>query len=99
MNKDEFGQTIRANLNEDISSANSYQLSLEPQAGAIINKTATIGTVNITEGDEKWLANQYVEYVVEDGVLDKAGQWRKKGKAIFSTKEVLGNYSRFTVLP
>ncbi len=98
MNKGEFGQVIRANLNQDISSANSYKMVLQPQEGDSVEKTATLGASNITVGDESWLANEYVEYTVESGILDFTGQWRRKGKATFSNKEIIGNYSRFTVL-
>ena len=100
MNKGEYGQTIRANLGEDISSATEYKIILEPQSGDKLEKTATLGTSNVTEGDETYLANEYVEYVIESGVLDYSGLWRVKGEATISgTSKKIGNYKRFTVLP
>ena len=98
MNVDEFGQTIRANIGEDVSSLTTYKMILEPELGKSEEKIATLGTVNVVEGDETFLANQYLEYVVEKDVFHKAGQWRKKGKASTPNQEVSGNYSRFTVL-
>jgi len=99
MNVNEFGQTIRANIGEDVSSLTDYKMILEPELGKRVEKVATIGVVNVVEGDETFLANQYLEYVVESEVLDRSGQWRKKGKATSSTQEISGNYARFTVLP
>jgi len=98
MNINEYGQIIRANIGKDVSSANSYKINLEPIIGEIVEKPATLGVVNIVEGDETWLANQYVEYVVEEGVLSYAGQWRKRGKAQSTSSNANGNYSYFTVL-
>jgi len=98
MNVNEFGQTIRANIGEDVSGLTTYTMILEPELGESVEKTATLGAVNIVEGDETFLANQYLNYVVESEVLDRAGQWRKKGKATSPTQEISGNYQRFTVL-
>jgi len=98
MNVNEFGQTIRANIGEDVSSLTSYKMILEPELGVEVEKDATLGTVNIVVGDETFIANRYVEYVVEEKVLDRKGQWRKKGKATSATQEISGNYQRFTVL-
>ncbi len=98
MNKNEFGQTIRANIGEDVSSLTTYKMILEPELGNSVEKNATLGTSNIVVNDETFLANQYVEYVVESEVLDRIGQWRKKGKATSPTQEISGNYQRFTVL-
>ena len=98
MNVNEFGQIIRANIGEDVSSLTSYKMILEPELGDSVEKPATLGTVNIVENDETFIANQYLEYVVESEVLDRKGQWRKKAKATSSTQEISGNYQRFTVL-
>jgi len=98
MNKNEFGQTIRANFGEDVSLANSFKMILEPEQGILVEKNAILGTVNIVDGDQDFLANEYVEYTIEAEVLNRSGQWRKRGKATFSNKETLGNFARFTVL-
>jgi len=98
MNVNEFGQTIRANIGQDVSSLTTYKMILEAETGKCIEKDATLGTVDVVEGDETFLANQYLEYVVESEVLDRVGQWRKKAKATSATQEISGNYQRFTVL-
>ena len=95
----EFGQTLHANLGEDVSAATSYAMILQPELGVLVEKVATLGTVNLVVGDETFLANEYVSYVVEPNVLDKPGAWRIKGKAPFSsTVEKVGNFRRITVL-
>ena len=99
MNVNEFGQTIRANIGEDVSSLTTYKMLLEPELGKGLEKIATLGTSNVVEGDETFIANEYIEYVVESEVLDRQGQWRKKGVATSPTQEISGNYQRFTVLP
>jgi len=71
---------------------------LEPELGKSEEKIATLGTVNVVEGDETYLANNYLEYVVEENVFHKSGQWRKKGIATTPNQEISGNYERFTVL-
>lgn len=99
INKDEYGQTLRVNLGEDVSTATSYEFILEPKFGDKLEKVGILGTVNITVGDEDWLANEYIEYVTIDGDIDHAGQWRMKGIATMSaTETVNGDYSYFTGL-
>lgn len=100
INVNETGQVIRANFGQDISAATSYNFIIEPQAGAKQEKTtATVGTINVTVGDETYLANQYIEYTTLTGDIDQAGQWRLKGEATLSaTQKVISDYQRFTVL-
>lgn len=98
LNKDEFGQTLRVNLGEDISSATSYKMFIEPQLGTLLEKTATLGTTNVDVDDETYLANQYVEYTTIDGDMDYAGTWRLKGIAVYASSEIHGDYKKFTVL-
>ena len=98
LTKNEFGQTLRANLGEDISNATSYKMILQPQLGETLEKTATLGTVNIVVDDETYLADQYVEYTTIVDDLDYTGTWRLKGIAVYSTSETIGDYRKFTVL-
>jgi len=103
-NVNEFGQVLRANMGEDVSTNIGLEFILEPEAGTKLTKTQSdgvvVGTVAVTEGDKSLAANQYLEYTVKDGDLDQSGRWRKKGIAkISTTNEKVGNYERFTVLP
>ena len=103
-NVGEFGQTLRAAIGQDVSTNISLTFTLQNQTGDKLERDATqgvtVGTVEVTEGDTVYLANEYLEYVVLDGDLDRAGRWRKKAAAKLSqSQEVVGNYERFTVLP
>ena len=103
-NQGEFGQTLRAAIGQDVSSNIGLTFTIEPQAGKKLERDqsegVTLGTVDVTEGDTLYLANEYLEYVVQDGDLHTSGRWRKKAAAKMSqTQETIGNYERFTVLP
>ena len=99
INKDEYGQTLRVDLGEDISTATAYAFILEPKYGAKLEKTGTLGTANAVVGDETFLANQHIEYILADGDINKSGQWRMKGEATMSaTNKVIGDYVQFTVM-
>jgi hypothetical protein len=99
INNGEYGQTLRVSFNEDVSTATAYNFVLEPKYGDKLEKTGTLGTVNIDVGDETWLANEYIEYILADGDIDQDGQWRKKGEATMSaTDKRITDYSYFTVL-
>lgn len=103
-NVDEFGQTLRAAIGQDVSTNIGLTFTIEPQAGKKVERDqsegVTVGTVDVVEGDTEYLANQYLEYVVKDGDLHTSGRWRKKAAAKLSqNEEVIGNYERFTVLP
>jgi hypothetical protein len=99
LNKDEYGQTLRVNFNEDISTATAYNFILEPKRGDKLEKTGTLGTSNVDVDDETYLANQYIEYVTADGDIDQAGQWRMKAEATMSSTQVIStDYQEFTVL-
>ncbi len=87
LNKSEFGQVVRVNMLEDISTATDLKLSLEPRLGTKLEKTASngvvVGTIDIVEDDETYLANQYLAYTIKEGDLDYIGQWRIKGEVTF----------------
>jgi len=81
-------------------SKNAHRDSDKPR-GAVIatNPDVTVGTVDITVGDEVYSANEYLEYTIQADDLSKSGTWRVKGSAdISSANRVIGDYKRFTVL-
>ena len=101
LNVGEYGQTLRVNFREDISAGLSFDFELEPQRGNTSEKIgmATLGTVDYTNGEEKLLANEYIEYIIKSGDLYKAGEWRMKGSAIISdTHKIVSDYQSFVVL-
>lgn len=103
LNKNETGQTVRANLAQDISTATAYKFILEPKVGVKLEKVdsdgVVLGTSNIVVDDETYLANQYIEYTIKEGDLNFSGLWRFKGEATLSnTSKVIGDYKRVRVL-
>jgi hypothetical protein len=102
-NVGEYGQILRASIGQDVSTNVGLTFTIQPQVGPQITRSqsegVSVGTADITIGDIKYLANEHLEYIVKDGDLDKAGNWRKKaGASLSSTVEVVGDYEIFSVL-
>lgn len=102
MNVNEYGQLFRFNAFTDISST-TPTLILEPRVGECIERTIpdiSIPAATITVNGQTFNANEYVEYVVQEGDLTYAGRWRAKLKTLYSpTKELISDWQRFTVMP
>lgn len=104
LNKCEYGQVVRVNLLQDVSTNTELKFILEPQFGNKLERGASdgvsVGTSNVTVDDETYLANEYLEYTVKSGDLDYAGTWRMRGEAqLSSTVRVIGDYKIIEVLP
>jgi hypothetical protein len=99
-NKGEIGSIIRVNAGEDVSSAASVVIILQPEAGTVKEFTATVPAVTVTVDNVTYTANEYAEYTTtskED--LDYIGRWRKKVESTFSSVLVTQtNYVKFRVL-
>lgn len=83
-NKDASGQKLRVNFNQDISSGSIFKMYMEPQINGEVREIspAVLGTSDVMVGDEKFLANQYLEYTIQaDDFEDYTGIWRVKGTA------------------
>jgi len=103
LNKNEYGQVLRINFNQDVSGATDLTFLLEPKYGTEVSKTnltgVTVGSSNVDVGDSSYLANEFIEYTIESTDLDYAGQYRMKGKAKLSaTNEIVSDYVFFNVL-
>jgi len=100
-NKGEYGSVLRVNLDTDISAGTSLTVYLEPQRGdeKTFTTNVVVGSSNVTVDDEGFLANQYLEYTLQDGDLDQAGQWRARGSVIVAGILMKSDYVKFTVLP
>jgi hypothetical protein len=116
LNTNEYGQVLRANIGQDVSTATGYTFVLQPKVGQSTNTNATastqpdgavirtgtdvtLGTTDVTVGDETYLANQYVNYTVKENDLSHSGLWRFKGEATMSTtNKIVGDYKLLTVL-
>lgn len=103
LNKDEYGQVVRANIGIDVSTNTALTFVLEPRVGTKLEKViadgVVVGAVNVVVGDQTFQANEYLEYTTKDGDICKSGLWRLKGIAQTSpTVKVVGDYRRITVL-
>jgi len=100
-NKGEYGSVLRVNLDTDISAGTSLTVYLEPQRGdeKTFTTNVVVGSSNVTVDDEGFLASQYLEYTLQDGDLDQAGQWRARGSVIVAGILMKSDYVKFTVLP
>ena len=101
LNYNEIGQVIRVNVGEDIS-ASTPTLLLLPEFGVEkeITTGVTVGIVDVTENNEIFYADQYIEYTTVDTDLDYAGKWKKKARLLFSSANIQQtDYQKFRVLP
>lgn len=111
-NKDSFGQTLRVNFYQDISTGSKFEMEIQPQfQGAVIADSnqsedgrprkvpATLGIVDVVVDDMKLLANQYVEYTTREDDFKDVGRWRTKGIATLPTETIATNYQFFRVMP
>jgi len=103
LNKDEFGQVLRANIGLNVSVNIGLEFILEPRIGKALTKAdvdgVTVGTNDVVVGDQTFMANEYIEYTTQDGDIDQSGVWRIKGAAqISSSVKAVGDYRRITVL-
>lgn len=96
-NKNEYGQVIRANIRQDVSTNTGLEMVIQPEVGrsknaslvsgkpngavVVNNPDVTVGATTITVGDETYEANKYVEYTIKADDLSKSGIWRVKGSA------------------
>jgi hypothetical protein len=100
-NKDDIGQTLYVDFNQDISTQTAISIKLNPQSGDELTKTGTLGTSDVWVEDQKMLANQYATYTVEDGVFDDwsdDAKWQYKGIATLTSTTVATDYRDFTVM-
>ena len=99
-NKGEIGYPIRVNAGEDISSATSVVIILQPEAGTAKEFTATVPNVTVTFNGVTYTANEYAEYTtLKEDDLDYVGKWRKKAESTFSSTNIpQTNYVKFRVL-
>ena len=99
-NKDAYGQKLRVNFGQDISAATALTMTIEPQVGEKQSLTPTLGTSDVNVGDERYSANQSVEYTTTDGQFDVyVGLWRKKASALVGSEMISVDYTQFRVMP
>jgi len=101
LNQGEYGQVLRVNFGEDISTNTALELTIQPKHGAskTIVTGVALGTSNAEVGDDTFLANEFITYTLIANDLNFKGQFRMKGKATMSTtKVIISDYVYITVL-
>ena len=100
-NKKEYGAILRVNLGTDISAGTDLKVILEPERGdkKEFTSNVAVGTSNVTVDDSQFLANQYLEYTIQEDDLDKEGLWRARGSAVVSSELIKSDYVKMTVFP
>jgi hypothetical protein len=99
-NVNAYGDKLRVNFNEDVSSATVYTMTAQPEVGEELTLTpVALGTVDVYEGQDLLRANQYIEYVTAiNDFKDYIGRWRVKGEALLASgRNVSMNYRKFGV--
>lgn len=97
----ETGSILYVNLGEDISAGTELTVILEPLRGKKKEFTTNVavGSSNTIVDDQTFLADQFLEYTIQEDDLDFVGQWRARGSAIVSGELVKSDYVKLTVLP
>lgn len=103
LNKGEYGDVIYVNFGQDISSATSLTIEIEPKFGEKLTKVAgdgvSVGSSNVAVADQIYLANRYLKYTTKSGDIDKSGQWRYRGTAnLSSTSKLVTDFELVRVL-
>lgn len=107
MNINEFGNTIRVNLGEDITGF-THELHLISPAPVVKRQIKTaedglvIGVASLTIGDVTLNPGEYLEYVFKEGDIFIAGEWRVRvySTATDNNRRKLSSFeSFFTVDP
>ena len=105
LNHGEYGDTIRVNMGEDVSTNTALTITFQPKYGDPVTRTqadgVAVGSADVEVDDETYQADEYLEYTLQDGDLDAfIGQWRMRGEVqISATNRVIGDFRYFTVLP
>lgn len=99
VNQGEYGQILRFNVSEDISTA-SVTLEFLDKTGTVTTKSATTPASDATLSDGTvFKANEYGQYTVESGLLDNAGLLRVRLVATYSSpaKVLKTQYKRILI--
>jgi len=76
----EYGRVLYFNAGVDISQATEYTLQFTKPDGATTYEVGALGLVDITGKNIEceavtYLAGQYAEFTIPEGLLDVAGRW------------------------
>ena len=107
MNVDEYGNVLRFNVGEDISSTTNILKITGPYTSnkELILGVAdglAVGTIDISLPDGDYLANQYVTYTFQEGDIDIQGVWQARLSVTLSgnaARKITDKKASFKVYP
>jgi len=98
MNVGEYGNLLRFNVKEDISSYTELSLEfIDPCQNTLVT-VPVIGTSQVVTDAGTFDANEYVEYTFASTDIDVAGWWKVRVAVTFAAKLLKTDYTRFEVL-
>jgi hypothetical protein len=104
----DVGKLIIINAGFDLSGNTELRMVLTKHDGTVVTKLKAHGvtapavpiTVRIDGTDVTFNANEYWQYPTEDGLVDQAGTWKRRGEYVDGTpKDFGGDTTSFIVLP
>ena len=104
----EIGKAILANTSFNVSANSELKVVFTKPDGTVITKLKADGVsapavdvVTTVDGVETtFLANEYLQYLTESGVMTPDGAWKVYAVYVDGTpKELVGDVSNFNVLP
>lgn len=106
--ENEVGKAIIANALFDVSGNSELRMVFLTPLGTTVTKTKadgvtapTVDVVADVDGvDVTFLANEYLQYLTEPGVMTPNGQWKVHAEYADATpKDFSGDVANFNVLP
>ena len=104
----EIGKAILANTSFNVSGNTELRMVLTQPDGTVITKLKADGVsapavdvVTTVDGVETtFLANEYLQYLKDSGVMTPDGAWKVHAEYVDGTpKDLAGDVSNFNVLP
>lgn len=98
INVGEYGLALNLNVNYDLSSALSLQISIVRPDDSIILGTPIMGTSYLVTLDQgTFLANQYATYLIQPGDLTLPGTYRIRLTYTDASKRLVSDVTSFDV--
>ncbi len=98
MNVGEYGNLLRFNVKEDISSNTALSMEFIDPCGKALVTVPTLGTSQVVTDAGTFAANQYVDYTFASTDIDSAGWWKVRVAVTYAAKLLKTDYTRFEVL-
>lgn len=98
MNVGEFGNILRYNVKEDITTSTNTVTFVDP-TGKETTRDAPVGLADVQTDRGKFSAGEYIEYTFAQGDIPIPGTWQCRVNSEFSTKTLKSDLTPFKVKP